>query len=136
VKSVWLFSSEIIRYGISIILIAPGLIIMIVCICKYFYELSGIQSLQNKPLAAPTLQQTGLHKYVRHPLYFGTLLFVWGLFLLLPALSNLIAVVALTVYVLIGIQLEETKLFLEYGEEYKQYSKRVPMLIPKVYVKK
>ena len=92
--------------------------------------------MENKQIAAPTLQQTGLHRYVRHPLYFGTLLFVWGLLLLLPMLSNLIAAVALTVYVLIGIQLEEIKLFLEYGEAYKQYSRRVPMLIPKVYVKK
>ncbi len=101
-------------------------------ICKYFYELSGIQALQkDKAAVTPTLQQSGLHKYVRHPIYFGTLLFVWGLFLLFPLLSNLIAASSLTVYVLIGIQLEETKLFLEYGEEYEQYSKRVPKLIPK-----
>jgi methanethiol S-methyltransferase len=102
------------------------------CIRKYFYELSGIQALQkDKPAITPTLQQSGLHKYVRHPIYFGTLLFVWGLFLLFPLLSNLIAASSLTVYVLIGIQLEEQKLFLEYGEEYEQYSKRVPKLIPK-----
>lgn len=101
-------------------------------ICKYFYELSGIQALQkDKAAVTPTLQQSGLHKYVRHPLYFGTLLFVWGLFLLFPLLSNLIAASSLTVYVFIGIQLEEQKLFLEYGEEYEQYSKRVPKLIPK-----
>ena len=109
------------------------------CIRKYFYELSGIQALENKPIEVPTLQQTGLHKYVRHPLYFGTLLFVGGLFLLLPLLSNLIAAIVITVYVLIGIQLEEKKLFLEYGEEYRKYSGRVPKLIPKIkggYVKK
>ncbi len=109
------------------------------CIRKYFYELSGIQALENKPIEVPTLQQKGLHKYVRHPLYFGTLLFVGGLFLLLPLLSNLIAAIVITVYVLIGIQLEEKKLFLEYGEEYRKYSERVPKLIPKIkggYVKK
>ncbi len=105
---------------------------MIICIRKYFYELSGIQALENTPVETPTLQQKGLHKYVRHPLYFGTLLFVWGLFLLLPFLSNLIAVVVLTIYVLIGIHLEEQKLILEYGEKYKQYSKNVPKLIPKI----
>ena len=104
---------------------------MIICIRKYFYELSGIQALQNKPVESPGLQQKGLHKYVRHPLYFGTLLFVWGLFLLMPSISNLIADVVLTVYVLIGIRLEEQKLLLEYGEQYEQYSKKVPKLIPK-----
>ncbi len=131
-RSIWLYSLAIIRYGVSLIFIVPGIIIMVKCIRKYFFDLSGIQSFQkDKPAINLTLQQTGLHKYVRHPLYFGTLLFVWGLFLLFPLLSNLIAAVILTVYVVIGIQLEETKLFLEYGEEYKRYSKRVPKLIPK-----
>ena len=105
---------------------------MIICIRKYFYELSGVQALENKPVETPTLQQTGLHKYVRHPLYFGTLLFVWGLFFLMPSLSNLIAVIAIAIYVLLGIHLEEQKLVLEYGEQYKQYTKRVPKLIPKI----
>lgn len=130
-QSIWLYTSLIIRYA-SVILIVPGLIIMIICIQKYFYDLSGIQSLQKyNPAVTPTLQQKGLHKHVRHPLYFGTLLFVWGLLLLFPLLSNLIAAVALTIYVLIGINLEEQKLLREYGEEYKQYSGRVPKLIPK-----
>ncbi len=133
-QSIWIYSSGIIRYGVSIFLIAPGLIIMMICIRKYFYELSGIQAFQkDKPAANPKLQQSGLHEYVRHPLYFGTLLFVWGLFLLFPLLSNLIAALALSIYVLIGIELEEQKLLLEYGEEYLLYSKKVPKLIPKIY---
>ena len=129
--STWLYSSPLIRYALSVVFIVPGVIIMIICIRKYFYELSGIQALENKPVDVPTLQQTGLHRYVRHPLYFGTLLFVWGLFLLMPSVSNLIAVFVLTIYVLIGIHLEEQKLVLEYGEQYEQYSKKVPKLIPK-----
>ncbi len=133
-QSVWIYSSGIIRYGVSIFLIAPGLIIMMICIRKYFYELSGIQAFQKaKPAATPKLQQSGLHEYVRHPLYFGTLLFVWGLFLLFPLLSNLIAALALSIYVLIGISLEEQKLLLDYGEDYLRYSKKVPKLIPKIY---
>jgi protein-S-isoprenylcysteine O-methyltransferase Ste14 len=132
IKSILLFSSVIIRYGLSIILFVPGLIIMIICIRKYFYDLSGIQALQkDKPAVTPTLQQKGLHKYIRHPLYSGTLLFVWGLFLMFPYLSNLIAAVALTIYVLIGISFEEKKLFIEYGEAYRVYSKKVPKLIPR-----
>lgn len=132
-RSISLYTSEIIRYGASIILIVPGIIIMAICIRQYFYDLSGIQALQkDKPAVTLTLQQNGLHKYVRHPLYFGTLLFVWGLFLLYPLLSNLIAAVIITIYVLIGIRLEERKLLLEYGKEYEKYSRRVPKLIPKM----
>lgn len=110
---------------------------MSVCIKKYFYELSGIQALENK-LQTNTLQQSGLHKFVRHPLYFGTLLFVWGLFVIFPFLSNLIACIVIQGYVLIGIRLEEKKLNLEYGKEYKDYVAKVPKLFPslKHYLKK
>ena len=132
-QSIWLYTSSIARYS-SAILILPGLVIMLICISKYFYELSGIKALQrNSPSFTFPLQQNGLHKYIRHPLYFGTLLFVWGLFFMFPLLYNLIAAAAITVYVLIGIKWEEKKLFLEYGEEYRLYSKRVPKLFPKIW---
>ncbi|MDQ6757745.1 MAG: isoprenylcysteine carboxylmethyltransferase family protein [Bacteroidota bacterium] len=131
IYSTMFFTSEMVRYGLSLVLLLPGLIIMIVCINKYFYELSGIQAFQkNKPIIKPTLQQNGLHKYVRHPLYSGTILFVWGLFLMFSLLSNLIAAVVLTSYVFIGISMEEKKLLKEYGNEYYQYSRKVPKLIP------
>lgn len=131
-ESDWLYGSKTARFGLSVIFIIPGITIMILCIRKYFNDLSGIQSLQTKrPPVTPVLQQNGLHKYIRHPLYAGTLLFVWGLFILFPLVSNLIAAAAISLYVLIGIQLEEKKLVLEYGEEYRKYSGRVPKLIPK-----
>lgn len=131
IKSTWLYTS-VISYA-SLLLVMPGLVIMLICISKYFYEQSGIKALQKgTPAFTSTLQQKGLHKYIRHPLYFGTLLFVWGLFFLFPLLYNLIAAIAITIYVLIGIRWEEKKLLLEYGEEYRQYAGRVPKLIPKL----
>lgn len=128
-----LFGSKIISYGVSLILAIPGLVVMLICIRKYFYGLSGIRTLNTgMPEITPTLQQTGIHRYVRHPLYLGTLLFVWGLFLMFPFLNNLIAAAVITIYVLIGIRLEEEKLLLEYGIEYQLYKAKVPRLIPKL----
>ena len=91
--------------------------------------MSGLQAIQNSQ-AKNTLQQTGLHKYVRHPLYFGTLLFIYGLFIIFPLTSNLIAVIIITTYVLLGIRLEERKLKVQFGESYIEYTKKVPQLIP------
>jgi len=113
------------------ILAMPGLVIMGICVRKYFYELSGLQAFQKREFRM-TLQQKGLHKYVRHPLYFGTLLFIWGLFVIFPFLNNLIACVVITGYTLIGIELEEKKLQMEFGDEYDEYAKRVPKLIPRL----
>jgi protein-S-isoprenylcysteine O-methyltransferase Ste14 len=83
-----------------------------------------------KKQIAPVLEKGGLHAYMRHPLYSGTLLFIWALFLIFPFMGNLIACVIITVYTLIGIRMEEKKLVIEFGEEYKSYAHQTPMLIP------
>lgn len=98
-------------------------------ILKYFKLLSGVRTLYE---ANPSkeLKLDGIHHYVRHPLYLGTLLFIWGLVFVFPMLSNLIAVIIITGYVLIGIRLEEKKLLDEFGSAYRDYISRVPKLIP------
>lgn len=106
-----------------------GLVIMAICIRKYFMSLSGVKTL----IADHTqndLQITGIHRFMRHPLYSGTFLFIWGLFLLIPTLSLFIANAIITGYTLLAIRWEEEKLIAEFGDQYRQYKKRVPRLIP------
>jgi protein-S-isoprenylcysteine O-methyltransferase Ste14 len=102
---------------------------MFISIKKYFMLLSGVRSLF---IATPPseLKVNGIHRFVRHPLYLGTILFVCGLFFLFPTISNLIAVVLLIIYVLTGIVFEEKKLVKEFGKNYEEYILKVPMLIP------
>ncbi|KAA9040864.1 isoprenylcysteine carboxylmethyltransferase family protein [Ginsengibacter hankyongi] len=130
-KSPLLLNSLMLKYISFLLLVIPGFAIMFVSIFKYFKLLSGIRSIY---LATPPaeLKLNGIHKYVRHPLYLGTLLFVWGLFFIFPFLNNLIAVVAITMYVLVGIKFEEKKLVKEFGKDYTEYMKKVPGLIPKL----
>jgi protein-S-isoprenylcysteine O-methyltransferase Ste14 len=108
---------------------AAGLFVMAICIKKYFMSLSGIKTLVTDQ-TANDLQITGIHKYVRHPLYSGTFLFIWGLFIVIPFASLLIANIIITGYTLLGIKWEEEKLVAEFGESYYQYKKSVPKLIP------
>ncbi len=91
--------------------------------------LSGVRSLF-RPVSTPELKVNGIHQYVRHPLYSGTILFVCGLFFIFPTLSNLIAAVLLVLYVITGIIFEEKKLIKEFGANYLRYMERVPKLIP------
>lgn len=112
--------------------ILPGMIIMIISIKKYFVELSGIRHVMGESEMVE-LKVNGIHNFVRHPLYSGTLLFVWGLFFVFPYLNNLICVILLTLYVLIGVKFEENKLVLVFGQQYKDYSYSVPRFIPKLF---
>jgi protein-S-isoprenylcysteine O-methyltransferase Ste14 len=70
----------------------------------------------------------GLYRWVRHPLYAFGLVLLW----LTPLMTwNLLAfAIGLTVYILIGIQLEERKLTAEFGAQYSEYARRTPMLVP------
>lgn len=113
----------------GIILSFSGFALMLVCIRKYFVNLSGLRSLFIENFTNE-LHITGVHRYIRHPLYLGTFAFIWGLFLLLPYLSLLIANIIITAYTLIGIELEERKLVLEFGENYKEYQRSVPKILP------
>lgn len=134
-QSSWLFNGTALTYLPGIIIGMAGLIMMLICINKYFYEISGLKAIQHSQIKN-TLQQSGLHKYVRHPLYLGTLLFIWGLFVIFPLTSNLIAVSVITIYVMLGIRIEEKKLYLEHGETYTEYTRKVPKLIPRIYINK
>jgi protein-S-isoprenylcysteine O-methyltransferase Ste14 len=130
-----LIKSVLLKYISLIVLVIPGFTIMFISIKKYFLLLSGVRSIYE---AAPhaELKVEGIHRYVRHPLYLGTILFVWGLFFIFPLLNNLIAVVLLTGYVWIGIDFEEKKLVKEFGKKYEEYISEVPVLFPGFRIKK
>lgn len=106
-----------------------GLAVMLVCIKRYFMRLTGLGWLLGNDIDQVLLED-GIHRYVRHPLYAGTFVFIWGLWLIFPLLSLLISNSIITVYTLVGIQLEEQKLIKQFGEAYLLYRKKVPMLIP------
>ncbi len=82
----------------------------------------GIALAEDEPL-----RRDGLHRFVRHPIYTGALLFLWG-----RALDPLGVATALwgTIYLVIGILFEERKLVELYGRAYSDYRARVPMLVP------
>jgi len=72
----------------------------------------------------------GMNKYVRHPLYTSTFIMLWGALLLESTQEFLGFAVILSVYVIIGTRLEESKLIDIFGQEYREYKKLVPMFFP------
>jgi methanethiol S-methyltransferase len=79
------------------------------------------------------LSSRGLLGVVRHPLYAALFPLLWSHDLDITALiTNII----LSVYLIIGTLLEERKLIMEFGDQYREYQERVSMLFPLKWVKK
>lgn len=129
-QSPYVFKTTMLTYVIGGLMAATGLVIMGICIKKYFMSLSGLKSLfQEHP--TNKLMIRGIHRFVRHPLYLGTFIFIWGLLIIFPFVSLLISNFFITSYTLIGIELEENKLVAEFGDDYKAYQREVPKIIPR-----
>lgn len=76
----------------------------------------------------PPFQVTYFYKFIRHPIYLGLLLGIWGTPRM--TLGHLLFAIGMSGYILIGIQYEERDLEMFLGEDYRRYKQRVPMLIP------
>ncbi|MHA4807682.1 methyltransferase family protein [Flavitalea flava] len=130
-------SFPVIRLWIGLPAGVVGVVLMVFSIHKYFFHLSGVAVFFRERGSEDeiegghgSLETGGFHRYVRHPLYLGTLLFIWALLLFFPFLSNLIACLMITIYTVLGAWLEEQKLLRVFGEQYAVYRLNVPMLVP------
>ncbi|HTI96092.1 MAG TPA: NnrU family protein [Rudaea sp.] len=106
-----------------------------VLICTFLidhFELFGLRQVyahfKGKPMPPVNFVEPWLYKYVRHPMMIGFFFAFWAT----PhmTLAHLIFAIATTAYILIALQLEEHDLAASIGEPYRDYQRRVRMLVP------
>ncbi len=76
----------------------------------------------------------GFYQYIRHPQYTAGIILIW----LNPYMTwnRLAIVIGLTVYILVGVQIEEQKVLDEFGAAFAEYRLRTPMLVPGLRMRK
>jgi len=117
-------SIGLVRY-LSLMLATFGVIIISRTFKEYrFLTFIGLKQEGNE------FKRTGILKYVRHPIYSGTILIVIGFFLFSPTLATLVSVSCIMAYLPFGIYLEERKLINQFGDQYVSYRKEVPSIFP------
>lgn len=74
----------------------------------------------------------GVYSSVRHPQYLGGLLAHVGISFLLSAFYSLVSTPLIILIVYLISRKEEEELIKEFGDEYVDYKRKVPMLFPKL----
>jgi protein-S-isoprenylcysteine O-methyltransferase Ste14 len=110
-------------------------------ICAPFFALGawlGVEGVKEATLKVAETHRpekivtTGAYSIVRHPQYLGGLLAHMGISFLLSAWYSLLSTPLMTVFVYLISRKEEEELIKEFGKEYEDYTKKVPMIMPRL----
>jgi len=121
---------QAVLYGLCVF--GWGLVLVSTFLINHF-DLFGLRQvwfyLQGKEDHALEFVTPGLYRIVRHPIYVGFIFAIWATPTMTAA--HLFFALLSTAYILVGILFEERDLKEFYGARYREYSKQVPMLIPR-----
>jgi protein-S-isoprenylcysteine O-methyltransferase Ste14 len=98
-----------------------------------FVDLFGLDAVirhqQVESSVAKPFTIRGPYRWVRHPLYLFTIVFFWSY----PVITTdrLLFNTIWTIWVIVGTRLEERELVEDFGDNYRNYQSKVPMLLPR-----
>jgi protein-S-isoprenylcysteine O-methyltransferase Ste14 len=103
--------------------------------------LAGIGFLQLSSIGKPKgffenttkLVESGLYKFIRHPLYASLILGTWGVALKNPDLLSITIAMAATICYFFTAKVEEEEMIVKFGEAYKEFIRRTKMFIPFIF---
>jgi protein-S-isoprenylcysteine O-methyltransferase Ste14 len=129
---VWSVDSPVGQTILHALFALGWLILLVATFLISHFELFGLQQVysgwRGRQTVPPSFKTPGLYKVVRHPIYLGFILGFWAT----PHMTegHLLFAAASTAYIFIGIFFEERDLIASFGDDYRRYRRRVPMVLP------
>lgn len=130
--TLWHVQAEAARAALVVLsLIGWGIVLVATFLINHF-DLFGLRqvyaALRDRQPSDLKFVTPLFYRLVRHPIYLGFTIAFWATPVM--TVAHFVFAVATTGYMLIGIQLEERDLIHQFGDAYRDYRKRVRMLIP------
>lgn len=132
-ERVWNIEGAIYIFIIQVIFWSGWAIVLISTFLINHFHLFGLQQVfekfKNKSLSSPKFKKNLFYKLVRHPIMLGFLVAFWAE----PVMTygHFLFAIVTTVYVFVAVKfLEEKDLIKMHGEDYTNYQKSTPMIIP------
>jgi methanethiol S-methyltransferase len=130
---IWSLDSNLVRLLLIGLSLVGWLIVLLGTFMINHFELFGLRqvylNLHNREQTELGFRTPFFYKFLRHPIMLGFIIAFWTA----PSMTvgHLLFASATTAYILIAIQLEERDLIQNFGDQYREYRKQTPMLIPR-----
>jgi methanethiol S-methyltransferase len=128
----WKIDNPTIAAALVVLSLVGWLIVLTSTFLINHFELFGLHQVANnlagRPMPEPRFRTPLYYQFVRHPIYLGFIIAFWST----PAMTagHLLFAAVTTIYIVIGILLEERDLVDVFGDDYRRYRDRVSMLVP------
>jgi methanethiol S-methyltransferase len=130
--NVWRVEAAAVRLGLSGVSGIGALLVVYSSFLTDHFDLFGLRQVwlyaRGRPYTPVPFRERGLYRVVRHPMMVGILLWFWAT----PTMSvgHLVFAGGMSLYIFVGVALEERDLVRHLGEPYVNYRERVGGFIP------
>jgi len=130
--NIWVVESSIGRIILTSLFWFGWLFVLLSTFMINHFDLFGLRQIyinfKGQEYSELEFRTVGLYKLCRHPIMFGFIIAFWAA----PTMTvgHLLFAIVTTAYIFIALQLEEKDLTVFFGDTYKKYQEKVPMVFP------
>jgi protein-S-isoprenylcysteine O-methyltransferase Ste14 len=133
--NVWIVENVILQVVLWTLFAAGWAYLFIATFVTNHFELMGLRQVYlyfiDKRYSKLPFTQKYMYSYSRHPMMLGVLIGMWAVPVM--SFSHFVMASLLTLYIVVGVMLEERDLVRQFGKTYLEYKKQIATLIPNVF---